>query len=293
MMQDHNHQALMSQLGPATWAKLHGDMDAFAQQVGDSCGCGKMGQSVMVAFHDLVNHGLGKDLRDSSNLRQVAEWFKDAAGGEGNMEQSKSKVISLRKLTSWFQLSGDILLVADQISQSSPNGRQALQSIRQLNNELYDAMYRAEGHQQDASQSALVDAMLRRPAVPINKEAEQQKSGPSPFSAVPHVVVNTAAAIGTSAVLSKVLSAGAVVTSPEAAANIIHEPAGISSPKLMPNGSTPEGVDFVRVSDPGHIPGEPEIQLGSLMSEVAAVLNDKSKMGLIDPATQRVVREPR
>jgi len=78
--QQHNHAALMAQLGPQTWAKFHELAQQFKAQVGDSCGCGDHAVTAMQGWHAAITQSLGKPVSAEHKvaLVQFAEFMQEA-----------------------------------------------------------------------------------------------------------------------------------------------------------------------------------------------------------------------
>ena len=69
----------MAQVGPRYWQRLHGLADEMAQEVGNSCGCGRTFQGAMRGFHAAVSVHLGKEAVHPEDLKRLAAFVGQAA----------------------------------------------------------------------------------------------------------------------------------------------------------------------------------------------------------------------
>ena len=85
---------LPPEVGHRAWADLHRWAGDFRAHVGDACGCGDFAVAGMRAFHDLVNHGLGKSVQYPDNLKRLAAAYQEAASAQkphnGHVEFSQA-----------------------------------------------------------------------------------------------------------------------------------------------------------------------------------------------------------
>ena len=269
----------MAQEGPKFWAKFHAVAEEMKQAVGDSCQCGELAVQAMQGFHDAVNVHLGKEAKYPESLAGLAQFLQEAVRGEADND---CNCIAFQQFGKWwgrcFKAEG-----GEERFERAGQGFSSRAEARKAMRPWMDAWCeRAAMVAPENTSRSTHNAGAPPVASPVSASqppallCQHTPDGPARLSQsyIDYLLYGAASAVGAAAGAALVNKLLTRTTSPEDTLKIVDDP----KPSVY-NPKTIEG-------------DQAQVDLGTLLSELDAILSKPETLGLVDPKTQKVVRLP-